>query len=395
MNLQELIDRRAKIVHDMHDFLDTHGTNGVLSAEDDATYTKMEKDLDAVEASIKRLETLNTRTQILNQATSTPITSKPTAGTQAILTGRASDAYKSNFWNFIRSRAVRPEVLDALSEGTDASGGYLVPDEFEKTLVKGLSEANIMRQICKVIRTSSGERKIPVVASTPEASWIEENGKFEDATATFSQKVLSAHKLGLLIKVSEELLQDSAFDMQAYLAGEFADAVAAKEEEAFIAGTGTGQPKGFLEDATAGVTAAKADAITADELMDLFYALKRPYRARATWMLNDATIKSIRKLKDGNGNYLWQPALTAGQPNMILGRPVQTSAYMPTAAAEAKTVAFGDFSYYWIADRQGRVFRRLNELYAENGQVGFRAHERVDGTLVLPEAIVVLSQAAS
>ena len=140
------------------------------------------------------------------------------------------------------------------------------------------------------------------------------------------------------------------------------------------------------------VTTANATSITADELIDLFYSLKAPYRKKAVWVLNDATIKAIRKLKDNNGNYLWQPALTANTPDTILGRPVFTSSYVPTIAAGAKTIAFGDFSYYWIADRQSRSFKRLNELYAATGQVGFVATQRVDGKLILPEAIKVLAQ---
>ena len=140
--------------------------------------------------------------------------------------------------------------------------------------------------------------------------------------------------------------------------------------------------------------AASATAVTADELMDLFYSLKSPYRKNAVWILNDSTIKAIRKLKDNNGQYLWQPSLVAGTPDTILGRPVKTSAYMPAIAAGAKTIAFGDFSYYWIADRQGRSFKRLNELYAANGQVGFLGSQRVDGKMILPEAVKVLVQKA-
>ena len=144
-----------------------------------------------------------------------------------------------------------------------------------------------------------------------------------------------------------------------------------------------------------GVTAASATAITADELIDLYYSLKTPYRKNAVWILNDATVKAIRKLKDNSGQYLWQPSLTEGTPDKLLGRPVYTSAYMPTAAAGAKTIAFGDFKYYWIADRQGRSFRRLNELYATTGQVGFLGSQRVDGKLILSEAVKVLSQKAA
>ena len=110
------------------------------------------------------------------------------------------------------------------------------------------------------------------------------------------------------------------------------------------------------------------------------------------WVLNDTTVKAVRKLKDGSGQYLWQPSLTTGAPDTLLGRPVNTSAYMPTIAAGVKSIAFGDFGYYWIADRQGRSFKRLNELYAANGQVGFLASQRVDGKLILPEAIKVLVQ---
>ena len=144
--------------------------------------------------------------------------------------------------------------------------------------------------------------------------------------------------------------------------------------------------------AETGVTAASATAVTADELMDLYYSLKSPYRKKSMWVLNDSTIKAIRKLKDNNGQYLWQPSLTAGAPDMILGRPIKTSAYMPAIAAGAKTIAFGDFSYYWIADRQGRSFKRLNELFAASGQVGFLASQRVDGKMILAEAVKVLEQ---
>ena len=137
-----------------------------------------------------------------------------------------------------------------------------------------------------------------------------------------------------------------------------------------------------------------ATAITLDNLLDLIYALKAPYRKNAKFLMKDTTVSAIRKLKDNQGQYLWQPSLTAGTPDTILGRPVRTSAYMPAIAASAKTIAFGDFSYYWIADRQGRSFKRLNELYAATGQVGFKATQRVDGKLILAEAVKVLQMKA-
>ena len=292
---------------------------------------------------------------------------------------------------------IESENLYALQIGTDSEGGYLVPDEYERTLVEALEEENIFRQFAKVIQTSSGDRKIPVVASKGTASWIDEEGAYTESDDSFAQVSIGAYKLGTMIKVSEELLNDSVFDLESYIAREFARRIGTKEEEAFFTGDGTGKPLGILAasgGAETGVTAASATAVTADELMDLFYSLKSPYRKNAVWILNDSTIKAIRKLKDNNGQYLWQPSLVAGTPDTILGRPVKTSAYMPAIAAGAKTIAFGDFSYYWIADRQGRSFKRLNELYAANGQVGFLGSQRVDCKMILPEAVKVLVQKA-
>jgi len=131
-------------------------------------------------------------------------------------------------------------------------------------------------------------------------------------------------------------------------------------------------------------------SIAFDDVIDLFYALRAPYRRNAVFMMNDSTVRALRKLKNGNGDYLWQPSLTAGTPDTILNRPVYTSSFIPAVAAGAKGILFGDFSYYWIADREGRTFQRLNELYAPTGQVGFLSSERVDGKLILPEAVKYL-----
>ena len=333
----------------------------------------------------------------LNRPVNKPLTGKPMNGKEDTKTGRAADEYRQNFWNMMRSKAPMPTVLNALQIGTDSEGGYLVPDEYERTLVEALEEENVFRQLAKVIQTSSGDRKIPVVASKGTASWIDEEGVYTESDDSFAQVSIGAYKLGTMIKVSEELLNDSVFDLETYIAREFARRIGAKEEEAFFTGDGTGKPLGILTasgGAETGVTAASATAVTADELMDLFYSLKSPYRKNAVWVLNDSTIKAIRKLKDNNGQYLWQPSLVSGTPDTILGRPVKTSAYMPVIAAGAKTIAFGDFSYYWIADRQGRSFKRLNELYAANGQVGFLGSQRVDGKMILPEAVKVLVQKA-
>ncbi|MCI7107111.1 MAG: phage major capsid protein [Agathobacter sp.] len=394
----ELREKRAKAWDAAKAFLDAkRGADGMLSEEDTAAYDKMEQDVMNLGKEIERLERQAAIDAELSKATSTPLTGKPGAkmGKDETKTGRASDEYKGSFWNAMRAKTPSAAVYNALQVGTDSEGGYLVPDEFEHTLVEALEEENVFRTLAKIINTSSGDRKIPVVATKGEASWIDEEGLYQEDDDAFTQVSIGAYKLGTMIKVSEELLNDSAFDLESYISREFARRIGAREEDSFFNGDGTGKPLGILATnggAEIGVTAASATVITADEVIDLFYSLKSPYRKKAVWVLNDATIKAIRKLKDNNNQYLWQPSLVAGTPDTILGRPVVTSAYMPTAAAGAKTIAFGDFSYYWIADRQGRSFKRLNELYAANGQVGFLGSQRVDGKLVLPEAIKVLQQ---
>ena len=396
MTIHELREKRAKAWEATKTFLDSHRTDsGVLSAEDDAAYTRMEQEITDLGKEIARMERREALDAELNRPVNKPLAGKPMSGNDTAKTGRATDEYRQNFWNAMRAKVPMPGVLNALQVGTDSEGGYLVPDEFERTLVQALEEENIFRQLAKVIQTSSGDRKIPVVATKGTASWIDEEGAFVESDDAFSQVSIGAYKLGTLIKVSEELMNDSIFDLESYISAEFARRIGAKEEEAFFTGDGSGKPLGILAasgGAETGVTAVSATAITADELMDLFYSLKAPYRKNAVWVLNDSTIKAIRKLKDNSGQYLWQPSLVAGTPDTILGRPVKTSAFMPAIGASQKTIAFGDFQYYWIADRQGRSFRRLNELYAANGQVGFLGTQRVDGKLILPEAIKVLSQ---
>ncbi|QNO14134.1 phage major capsid protein [Alkalicella caledoniensis] len=397
----ELREKRAKSWEAAKAFLDTkRGTDGIVSAEDTATYEKMEADVVALGKEIDRLEKQEALDRELSKPLNTPLTGKPIFQGMESKGGRASAEYQKAFWNAMRTRSgegLDPVIKNALQIGTDTEGGYLVPDEFERTLIEALDEENIFRKLANVISTSSGDRKIPVVASKGTASWIDEEGAIPESDDSFGQVSIGAYKLGTMIKVSEELLNDSVFNLGNYIAREFARRIGNKEEDAFFTGDGSGKPTGILAatgGAQIGVTAASATAITVDEILDLFYSLKSPYRNKSVFVMNDATIKAIRKLKDGQGQYIWQPSLQAGTPDTILNRPVYTSSYVPTIAASAKSIIFGDFGYYWVADRQGRVFKRLNELYAATGQVGFVATQRVDGKLILPEAIKVLQQKA-
>lgn len=383
----ELKEKRAKAWEAAKTFLDEHSdANGMMSAEDTATYDKMEKEIMDYCAAIARQERREEWDFKMSQPTSNPIYNDPSDKTS-----RASDEYKQAFWNVLRGVH---NAATGLNIGTNSEGGYLVPDEFERTLVQALEDNNFMRSIATTIRTSSGDRNIPVVSSHGSADWMDEKGLYPEADDAFAQKVISAYKLGTAIRISEELMNDSAFNMESYIADEFGRRLGAKEEEAFLVGDGNKKPTGVFNIAESG-TEASSLKITFDDVMDLYYSLRAPYRQRASFILNDASVKALRKLKDSNGNYIWQPSTQVGQPDLILGRPYHTSTYAPVIEAGAKAIAFGDFKYYWIADREGRAFKRLNELYAANGQIGFLASQRVDGQLILPEAVKVLSIASS
>lgn len=389
----ELKEKRAKAWEAAKAFLDSkQGSNGLMSAEDAATYDRMEAEVVDLGKEIDRLERQAVIDAELAKATSTPITNKPNAQVAGeTKTGRATDEYKRAFWNNMRNRNSY-EIQNALSIGTDSEGGYLVPDEYEKKLVEALEDEVFFRSLATVIKTSSGDRKIPIVTSKGEAAWIDEGGQFPESDDSFGQTSIGAHKLATMIKVSDELLNDSVFNIEQYISKEFGRRIGTKEEEAFFIGDGTGKPIGIFNKtggAETGVTAAST-GITFDDVMDLYYSLRAPYRNKATWILNDSTVKAIRKLKDGNGNYIWQPSVREGEPDRILNRPYRTSIYVPELAAGNRVMAFGDYSYYWIADRQGRSFKRLNELFATTGQVGFLTSERVDGKLILSEAVKTL-----
>ena len=388
-----LRERRAKTWEAAKDFLESkRGKDGLISAEDTAIYDRMEEEVINLGKEIDRLEKQAAIDAELNKATSTPILDKPMAAeNKPEKVGRASDAYTNAFWNKMRDKNYY-DVNNELKIGTDSEGGYLVPDEYEKTLVQALEEENFFRSLAYRIQTSSGDRKIPIVTSKGEAAWIEEGAEYPESDDAFGQATIGAFKLATMIKVTEELINDSAFPIESYIATEFARRIGAKEEEAFFVGDGVGKPTGIFAatgGAEQGVEAASAN-ITFDDVMDLYYSLRAPYRNKATWILNDSTVKAIRKLKDKNDNYIWQPSLREGEPDKILNRPYKTSIHVPELAAGNRVIAFGDYSYYWIADRQGRSFKRLNELYAKTGHVGFLAMERVDGKLILPEAVKTL-----
>lgn len=392
--LLELKEKRNTAWEQAKNFLNTvRSDEGLVSEEDAKRYDEMEAKIKLYNKEIARLERQEKLDLELSQPATQALTSQPTLGVENSKDekeGIASTIYNETFWTNIRKRNYY-DVANVLRVGEDTEGGHLVPDEYEKKLVEGLREENFFRNLATVIKTSSGERKIPVVTGHGTASWMDENGLYPETDETFGQVTLDSYKIGTAIRVSEELINDSVFDLESYMTAEFARRIGTEEEKSFLIGDGSKKPTGIFTQAdVTGPTTATKD-ITFDDMIELYHSLPAPYRKNAVWILHDSTVKAIRKLKDGNGNYIWQPSTQAGQPDLILNRPYYTSTFAPLPEAGNKAIAFGDFSYYWIADRQGRTFKRLNELYAANGQIGFLASQRVDGKLVLPEAVKVLT----
>ncbi len=386
MTILELREKRNTAWNAAKAFLDSHRTEkGTLTAEDDATYSKMEQEIADLGKEIARLERQEALEAELNKPVNKPLTSKPgnSATDKPVKTGRASDEYKEGMLTALRTNF--RQVSNILQEGVDADGGYLVPEEYDSRLIDVLTEENIMRSLGHTI-TTSGEHKINIAATKPAAAWIEEGGALQFSDATFNQILLDSHKLHVAIKVTEELLYDNAFGLENYIIDQFGKALANAEEDAFLNGDGSGKPTGLFATTGGGTVAGTLSAaIKSDDMLDLVYALKRPYRKNASFIMNDKTLAQLRKLKDNNGAYIWQPSYQTDEPDKVLGYAVHTSAYAPENA-----IAFGDYSYYNIGDRGTRSFKQLTELFAGNGMIGYVAKERVDGKLILPEAVQIL-----
>jgi HK97 family phage major capsid protein len=389
----ELKQLRAKLINEMRTIIDLSDTEGrPMSSEETQKYDRMETDVDGFTQTIDRREK---QTKAENMLADSPAEARVSNRKLTKSERLDTDEYRHAFDKYMRygANSLVGDEARALQEGTDSEGGFLTQTVLERRLVQTLQDQNIMRQLAMVINTTS-DRNISVESTVGSATWTAEEAAYTESDSAFSQISLGAYKIATIMKVSEELMQDSIFDMDSYVGTNFGRRIAEAEEAAFVAGNGSSKPTGATVGASAGVTAASATAITSNEILDLLYSLKRQYRRGASFLMNDSTIKAIRQLKDSNGQYLWQPSLQNGDPDLLGGRPVFASYDMPAATTGLVSVLFGDFKMgYMIADRGTTSFQRLNEIYSSTGQVGFRAYRRVDGKVVLAEAIKKLTMA--
>lgn len=285
--------------------------------------------------------------------------------------------------------------------GTDAAGGYLVPPGFRSQMIEAMLDFGSVERVAQVIDTETGNAvEWPTNDDTANVgALLAENTQVSEQDLTIGTDTLDAYKYtSKLVRVSLELLQDSAFDLEGFLSRKLAERIARITNQHFTTGTGTSQPDGIVTSATSGVTAASTTAVTGDELISLVHSVDPAYRRsnRVRFMMSDAALASIRKLKDSNNAYLWQPSIQAGVPDSLLGYPVEINQDMADPAAGVKSVLFGDFFAGYVVRRvRGVQMLRLAERYADYFQVGFVSFARYDGTAQDTSAYKALTQAAA
>lgn len=298
---------------------------------------------------------------------------------------KKAKAYNTAFWETMHTGMPQ----NTLKEGSDGSGGYLVPDTYDDRLVQALKQKNVLRQIATVIPTTQ-KLTIPVSLGGENASWMPENEPYTFCEAEFGEIEIDAYKLGSSILVSDELLEDCGVDLKKYIEEAFAHRIGNAEESAFIRGDGNGKPLGIIHQASIGKVTDEKGKISADDLVDMEFSLAEPYRKNAVWVMSNDAYCRLGQLRHYRGNPIWSNGLEEEMPMKLFGYPVYICNHMDDVTPGSIPVMFGDFSYYWIGDRGKRVIKRLVERYADHGQVAFITTERVDAKLVLPEAIKML-----
>lgn len=381
--LKKMREERAKLINQMRSIVDKDS----MSEEDEELYNRLDKEQallgKKIEAAEKQ-EQLEAELSVIDEE----IEKQPISSSHKenpLDTKKYSDIYAQ--YLRLGSNDLSNEILNELKRSPGPKGGYLVPTEFERKLIVALERSNQLRKYCNIISVG-GDREVPVADSVGEAHWIAEGAAYPTTDPSFSGGKLAPNKVGRIILVSEELVADNAVDLESYLINALSQSIGIAEEIGFCWGTGSGQPESLFGEG-AQKTSSTSGKISADEIIDTYYALSPMYRSRATFCVTDRAIADIRKLKDQNGQYLWQPSLAAGSPDMLMGRPVIEVPDRPGSTRKngEQALSFCDLSYYMIGDRyNSTAIQRMDERYAEVGKIGFRAHRRTDGAVALPSA---------
>lgn len=399
--LQQLRDKRATLAAQLRAMVDEH-TGPAWNDDCESKYNAMCDEIAKLDAEIGR----HVKALEIDAARDTAIDRRADQNGQSRSAASADAEFELNtFVAWLRGgmqglndeqRAFATKRLSqiqaAQSVGTPAGGGYLVPQEFMQQIEAALKLFGGMRSVATVITTDSGaDMPFPTANDTAQAGAIlAENTQLTGQDVTFGSVTLKSYMYtSKLILVSLQLIQDSAFDVGSFLALRIAERLGRAQNAHYTTGTGSSQPNGVITAATLGKTGTTGQTATViyDDLVDLFHSVDPVYRLAAKWMMNDASLKVVRKLKDSAGNPIYLPGyetrgIAAGFDDTLLGKPVVTNQDMATMAANAKSIAFGDFSKYYIRDTSGVQVLQLRERYADYLQVGFFGFQRTDGNLI-------------
>lgn len=302
------------------------------------------------------------------------------------------------FNSFVRQgiEKMGADEVKTLRAAEGSAGGYLAPAEFVKELDKNLVLYSPVRQAARVSNTSSGSVILPKRTGTLTGGWVGEIEERPESEPSYGEQELVVHEIAVSVPVSNQLLEDSAFNLDNELASDFAEEFGRIEAVAFVAGNGVKKPLGILN--TPGIpTINSGNASTlgsADALIDLYHSLPSFYAANAAWGMNRTTMGAVRKMKDGNGAYLWQEAISEGNPPTILGRPVVEMPDLPDVGANALAVVFGNFRFFRIFDRVNLSVLRDPYSQAKFGKTVFHARRRLAAGVTKPEAFRLLKIAA-
>jgi len=374
-----------------------------LTAEETGTYDKMITDQDELRTKIEREERMLDLERDLAGKEGQRIADP--AGKENGKEGRKlgiteTPEYFDMAMRFLQSgtRGVTADEYRALSAGSSVDGGYIVaPMQMVDSLIKFLDNDVLIRAKATKFRLarslSLGAPSLDTDIS--DADWTSEllTGS-EDSSMKFGRRELTPHPLAKRIKISNKLLVSSVMDVEAIVRARMGYKFGIVQENAFLNGSGNQQPLGVFTASALGISTGRdvstgntATEMTFDGLIEAKYSLKGQYQRTAEWIFHRDGVKQIAKIKDGDGQYIWQPAKTAGDPDMLLGRPVSMSEYAPnTFTTGLYTGIFGDFSHYWIADAMDMQIQVLKELYAETNQTGYIGRLETDGMPVLEEA---------
>jgi HK97 family phage major capsid protein len=382
--LQKLNEARQRVWAEMRALSDSIAAEGRdFSAEEESAWQKANADLEAIDARLAVVIDLEKRNADVEAAMArfgapeAPAAPAPTVEDELRALGRGE----------VRTVVVPAERRD-LTKGSATAGGNTVPTTFFGQVWEHMIENSAILQAgATIINTASGENlEIPVTTAHSSGALISEGSTLTESDPAFAKRTLGAYKYGLSIQVSSELVADTGFDLLGYLARQAGRAVGNALGVDLVTGNASSKPSGIVQTASTGVTGATtgaSGAFTADELIDLYYSVIAPYRASTScaWIMRDATLARVRKLKGSDNNYLWQPGLQVGAPDLLLGKPVYTDPNVAAVATSAKSVIFGDISAYHVRIAGGVRFERSDDFAFQNDLVTFRAIVRGDGIL--------------